>query len=151
MGLVVRASGRRIGLEACFFFFGEADYFAGESEQFRGVSLDGSLTTEFYPTFSPRFQSRSILSVNRLPVRTYFCPPQQDWFAPDRMRLHLVMLRIGVLGRRDNSQPAFAILRRARGGRLSSGARNSFSSGGFRGSHAGLVRKCTRLNRFSSN
>ena len=49
--LVVNASGRRIGLEACFFFFEKADYFVGESEQFSGVLLNGSLTTEFYPAF----------------------------------------------------------------------------------------------------
>ena len=44
--LVVNASERRIG--ACFFFFEKADYFVGESEQFSGVLLNGSLTTEFF-------------------------------------------------------------------------------------------------------
>ena len=50
MALVVSASGRRIGLEASLFFFEKADYFVGESGQFSGVLLNGSLTTEFYPT-----------------------------------------------------------------------------------------------------
>src|ERR1700730_5574901 len=51
---------------------------------------------DFNPEASP---------VTRLPVRTYFCPPPQGWFATGRMCLHLLMLWIGVLGRRDNSQP----------------------------------------------
>ncbi len=38
--LVVGASGRRSGLEACFFFFEKADYFVGENDQFSGALLN---------------------------------------------------------------------------------------------------------------
>jgi hypothetical protein len=40
-----------MGLGVCSFFFEKADYFVGESEQFSGILLNGSLTTEFYPAF----------------------------------------------------------------------------------------------------